>query len=120
MPSASEEDSEYQDDIARRWKEYQDNPFGLPDIAPPGSKPRESRKGHLRIINDLEKYLQELEKKYSEQCGGGSSSCSEPETSGSNMSTAAKIGAGAAVIGACVAAPELCIPSAIIGGAVAQ
>ena len=106
-------------DIAKRWKEYQDNPLGLPDVGSPGSKPRASRQGHLGLIRKLEERLAELEEKYAQQCSGGGPGCPQPETAASNMSTAVGFVGGAAAVAICVLSPGLCISSAIIGGVAA-
>ncbi len=57
-------------DIEKRLKEYEENPLCLPDKASPGSKPRDSREGHMNLIKDLQERLAVLENKYAEECGG--------------------------------------------------
>ena len=56
-------------DLAKRRREYAENPGRLPDSVP-GGKPRESRDGHLGLINELEQILAQREKEYAEKCGG--------------------------------------------------
>jgi hypothetical protein len=104
------------DDIAKRLGEYEQNPLGLPDKAWPGSRPRDSREGHMGLIKALQARLAELERKYAEECGGGDD-CPPSGGSTSNVPTAVGIGIGAAAVGACLLAPELCIPTILIGGA---
>jgi RHS repeat-associated protein len=99
-------------DIEKRLGEYEQNPLGLPDKASPGSKPRDSREGHMDLIKDLQARLAELEKKYAEECMDNCPS--------SNAPSAESLGVGAATIGACLLVPELCIPTIVIGGASAR
>jgi hypothetical protein len=55
-------------DIEKRRQEYEDNPNKLPESVP-GGKPRESREGHLGLIQELEQILAQREKEYAEKCG---------------------------------------------------
>jgi len=55
-------------DIEKRRREYEENPGKLPESVP-GGKPRESREGHLGLINELEQILAQREKEYAEKCG---------------------------------------------------
>lgn len=57
-------------DIEKRRQEYETNPNGLPENIFPGSRPRDTRDGHLGLILEQEGNLARRESEYLAKCGG--------------------------------------------------
>jgi RHS repeat-associated protein len=57
-------------DLEKRRQEYETNPNGLPENIFPGSRPRDTREGHLGLILEQEGTLAQRETEYLAKCGG--------------------------------------------------
>ncbi|MEF9386961.1 RHS repeat domain-containing protein [Ralstonia solanacearum species complex bacterium KE056] len=58
----------FKDDLDDRWADFEANHLNLPERIGPGELPSMTRRGHMKLINDRDSRLRQLERRYDSEC----------------------------------------------------